>query len=134
MKPCPVCGGAGRFDKSHDAPWVWCESDTCAFGSAQVYPMPLEAWDALPRIRPDAEALVDAFGKACIRRSFEGRVDATNSRAELLRACVVDAAEVAALRVQRDEAVAAVKKLTGLSARKRLRHAQRIVRALGGET
>jgi hypothetical protein len=111
-KPCPLCGGEPI--RQDDA--VGC--DECGVSADSA------TWDALPRIRPDAEALVDAFGKACIRRSFEGRVDATNSRAELLRACVVDAAEpgwkayvakledeVAALRVQRDEAVAEVKRL-----------------------
>lgn len=114
MQTCPVCHEEPRTINND----CECRNAACAlFGVA----IPLDAWAALPCVAPNAEALVDTMvSSACARRYCDDgdTQDAMCARAALLRACVVaeDAetvramsemrAEVAALRVQRDEAVA----------------------------
>lgn len=101
MKPCPLCRDKGNVHR--DAGMTGCT--VCHLMA------PDASWDALPRVREDAEALVDAYGVAeWMHRTSAGSYDIhqktrDTARAELLRACVVDAAEVAALRAQRDEAI-----------------------------
>ena len=60
MKNCPVC--CGKAERM--AGQTWCAADDKQKCVLAQHCMPEAIWDALPRVVPNAEALVDAFASA----------------------------------------------------------------------
>lgn len=105
MKPCPIC--SGEVCRVFPLSLEKCACSNAACVAFQVS-IPVAMMAALPRVEPNAEALImeviEAWAGRLHRTPEEALDHRASARAALLRACVVDAAEVAALRVQRDEA------------------------------
>ena len=95
LKPCPICLKPGRlFYKT-----VYCSDDTGACTLNAHTSLPLDVWQALPRVVEDAESLVDEFADASdmlLLSEHDGAKDTSylarrfdNAKSAVLRAMVV---------------------------------------------